>query len=50
MGWKFEVETFFYEDNNWKTGYMGNSLFGAIRGILRHRKHYPGRCYRLVIR
>ena len=51
MGWKYEVETFFYEEDGiWKTGYVGNSLFGAIRGILKHRKEFPGRCYRLIIR
>lgn len=50
MGWKYEVEVFIYEEDLWKTGYMGNSLFTVIRVIRRYRKQYPGRAYRLIIR
>lgn len=50
MGWKYEVEVFIYEEDLWKTGYMGNSLIQAICGVLRFKKEYPGRAYRLIIR
>lgn len=50
MGWKYEVEVFIYEEDLWKTGYMGNSMYKAVRSILRLRKQYPGRAYRLIIR
>lgn len=51
MGWKYETEIYMYEDEGeWVTGYMGNSLFKAVRSVLRLRKENPGRAYRLVIR
>lgn len=50
MGWKYEVEIYFSEREEWKTGYMGNSLFKAIRALVRTKKRLPGRAYRLVVR
>lgn len=50
MGWKFETEVFIYEENKWKTGYMGNSLIKAVLSIRRLRKDNPGRAYRIIIR
>lgn len=50
MGWKYETEVFIYEEDKWKTGYMGNSLIGAVRSIFKLRKLNPGRAYRIIIR
>lgn len=51
MGWKYETEIYMHEGNpQWVTAYMGNSLFTAVRTILRLRKDNPGRAYRMIIR
>lgn len=52
MGWKYEVETYYYENSrpDWETSYQGDSLWRAVRALLKARKAEPGRCYRLVVR
>jgi hypothetical protein len=50
MGWKYECGTYFHEGDRWTTGYMGDSLLGALRYLRWARRNNPGRAYRLVIR
>lgn len=50
MGWKYETEIFMYEHERWQTDYQGQSLFAAVRSVLRLRKEHPGRAYQIRLR
>lgn len=52
MGFKYEVETYFFENYkpDWETSYQGNSLLKAVIALWKARKAEPGRCYQLVVR
>lgn len=51
MGFKYEVETFFYEaGRRWGKDYQGNSRIKAEFYLWRAQRRNPGRAYRLVVR
>lgn len=50
MGWKYEVSMFMHERGGYHTYEETNSLFRAVRTLMKLRRNAPGRAYKLVIR